>query len=183
MEGVRIEMKKSTVVLAVIASVALVGVVGAGSANAQTISQAPSATPQPWGALGMQHMRGYGSDGEGPLHDYLIAAFADALGISPSDLEARLDGGETLSAIAQDEGFSLDEFRTLFSEARQTALENAQADGVVTQAQTQSMLRLMNGTGPLGECPMWGDGDEVGGRLGGVGMFGNRGGRGGFQGQ
>jgi hypothetical protein len=185
------KMKKATVVTAVIAGVALVGVIGATgvvSAFAQTTGQDPAATPQPWGPFGVGHMWGNTAGAEGPLHDYLVAAFADALGLSTPEVEDRLAAGETLSAIAQSEGYSLDEFRALFDEVRQTAIDNAEADGVVVQDQTQSMLRLMNGTGPnadrmlgaSGECPMWGDTDDASGRLGGAGMFGNRNG-GGFQ--
>jgi hypothetical protein len=177
------KMKKTTVALAVIAGVALVGVIGAAGvvgASAQTNGQDPAATPQPWGPYGMGHMWGNAAGAEGPLHDYLVAAFADALGLSTSEVENRLAAGETLSTIAQSEGYSLDEFRALFDEVRQTAIDDAQADGVVTQEQTQSMLRLMNGTGPSGGCPMWGDTDDASGRPGGAGMSGNRGG-GGFQ--
>ncbi len=176
-------MKKTTVAMAVIAVVALVGVIGAVGvvdASAQTTGQDPAATPQPWGLFGMGHMWGNAAGAEGPLHDYLVAAFADALGLSTTEVEDRLAAGETLSAIAQAEGYSLDEFRTLFNEVRQTAIDNAQANGVVLQQQTQSMLRLMDGTGAGGECPMRGDSDDASARSSGPGMFGNRGG-GGFQ--
>lgn len=177
-------MKKTTIALAVIAGMTLVGAVGAVSAVsafAQTDGQDPTATPQPWAASGLGNMWGSAADGEGPLHDYLIAAFAEAIGIAPSELETRLADGETLSAIAQDQGLTLDEFRALFIEARQTAIENAQADGVVIQAQTQSMLRLMNGAGPNGNCLMLSDDGDVNSRIGGMGMFGNRGGGGRLQ--
>lgn len=176
-------MKKTTAVMAAIAVVALVGVVGAVgvvNASAQTTGQDPSATPQPWGMFGMGHMWANAAGAEGPLHDDLIAAFAEALGLSTTEVEDRLATGESLSAIAQSEGLSLDEFRNLFDEIHQTAFDNAQANGVLLQQHTQSMLRRMDGTGAAGECPMWGDGDDAGTRFGGPGMSGNRGG-GGFQ--
>ena len=172
-------MKKTTIALAVITGVALIGVIGAGSAVsafAQSNGQTPTATPQPSAGYGAGRMWGNIADGDGPLHDYIIAAFAEALGIDPSTLETRVASGETLSAIALDEGYTLDEFRTLFAEARQTAIENAQADGVVIQAQLQTMQRLMDGSGLNGECPMLGDASGTSARLGGMGMFGNRGG-------
>jgi hypothetical protein len=178
-EGVIEKMKKTRIALAAIAVVALVGVIGAAgivTASAQTTGQDPTVTPQPWGPSGMGHMWGNAAGAEGPLHDYLVAAFADALGLSTTDVEDRLAAGESLSAIAQAEGYSVEEFRTLFDEARQTAIDKAQADGVVLQQRAQSMLRLMDGTGPNGECPMWGDGDAANGQSGTPGMFGNRGG-------
>jgi hypothetical protein len=186
---VRNKMKKTTVALVVIAGVTLVGVIGVASVAsvyAQTTGQDPTATPDPWTALGMGHMWGNAAGAEGPLHDYIVAAFADASGLSTSEVEDRLAAGETLSTIAQDQGLSLDEFRTLMGEVRQTAIESAESDGVLTQEQTQSMLRLMNGTGPnpdrgVGandECPMWGDASDAGAHLGGMGLSGTRGGNG-----
>jgi hypothetical protein len=177
-------MKKSSITLAVIAGVAFVGTIGAisvVSANAQTAAQDPTATPQPWGMFGSGHMWGNSGDVDGPLHDYLIEAFANAIGMSPSELETRLAAGETLSAIAQAQGFTVDEFRTMIVAARQSAIEGAQADGVLTQAQAQLMLGFMNRVGESDGCPMRGDPDDATRLYGGMGMFGNRGGNGGFR--
>lgn len=187
-------MKKLILGVAVIAAVALVGAVvavSAVSAYAQTNEQDPIATPKPWPAFRPTHMWGAAAESEGPLHDNIVAAVADALGMSATDLDAKLASGETLGAIAQDEGLSLDDFRALFVEARKTAIEKAQAEGVLTQDQARWMTQFMNGVGPnpdriigtSGNCPMWGDGDadEIGGPFGGMGMSGNRLGGRGFQ--
>jgi hypothetical protein len=170
--------------------VGAIGATGAVSAHAQTDSQDPVPTSQPWEPLGMGRMWGGATGPEGPMHDYLIAAFADALGLSTSDVETRLTAGETLSSIAQGEGLSLEEFRTVLDQVRQTAVDNAKADGLVTRQRVQPTRQLKNGsasdpvgfTGANADCPMWGDSGNGESRLGGMGMFGNRG-SGGVQGQ
>jgi hypothetical protein len=186
-------MKRTTVVLAAIAGVALMGAIGAAgavTAHAQTNSLDPTATPQPWEPVGMGPMWGGASGADGPMHDDLIAAFADALGLSTSEVETRLATGETLSSIAQGEGLSLEEFRTLLDQSRQTAVDKAQAEGLVTRERVQAMRQLMDGSGSgpdglmgaNGDCPMAGETGNGGARFGGTGMFGNRG-AGGFQSQ
>lgn len=185
-------MKKSLVGLVVIAVVALVGAVGAVSAvsaYAQDNGEDPIATPPPGAPFGRMHRGWNAIDGDGPLHDDIVAAFADALGITPEDLDERLASGETLSSIAVKEGLGLDDFGALFREAKQKAIEKAQADGVLTQEQAQRMLRFMNGEGRYpdgiigsgGACPIWGDADDAGAGFGGLGMYGNRLGGGRYQ--
>jgi len=67
------------------------------------------------GRFGGGMMAGYGRQGsEGPLHEYMVAAFAPAFNLTAETLEARLDAGETLSA--------------------------AVAAGVITQEQAEFML-------------------------------------------
>jgi Spy/CpxP family protein refolding chaperone len=73
--------------------------------------------------------------GEGILHDYLIAAYAEKLDIPVADLEARLSQGETMSAIAVSSGLTVDQFQTLMVEARSQAV----ADGTLTQTQADWM--------------------------------------------
>src|SRR4030067_818038 len=57
-------------------------------------------------------------DGEGPLHDLMIAAAADVLGLETAELEVRLADGDTLYQIALEVGMSVEEFRLEWSEAR-----------------------------------------------------------------
>lgn len=71
------------------------------------------------------------ADGEtGWLHDAMVSAVADALGLPVEELEARLDGGETMLSIALDEGRTLDEARELLFDARAAAWDEAEAAGV-----------------------------------------------------
>jgi hypothetical protein len=69
------------------------------------------------------------------MHEYMEDAFAEALGISHDELEAKLDEGETMWSIAQAQGLSDDEIAQLMVDARTNALEKAVADGVLTQEQ------------------------------------------------
>ncbi len=73
--------------------------------------------------------------GQGILHDAMVRAFAEALGVTAGELETRVAAGETLAAIAADLGISAEEFPALWLEARSRALEAAVADGVITAEQ------------------------------------------------
>jgi hypothetical protein len=154
------------------------GLVAGGAAFAVFQASAQTETPMaPWGGYGQMMGGRWDGEGEGPMHDYMIAAFADALGLSADDLEARLDAGETLAAIAEAQELTPEQLEMLWLDARQQALEAAVADGVLTPAQADWMLQHMGSRGPNGGCPML-DGDEAfgfgsRGRLGGR-FFGQR---------
>jgi hypothetical protein len=106
--------------------------------------------------------------GEGLMHEYMIAAFADALNLTADEIESRLEDGETLKEIAIAQGTTEEQLPDLFTQVQQAALDQAVADGVITQVQADFMLERMNnydgeGFGPgynRGNCPMW-DGDEA----------------------
>ena len=77
--------------------------------------------------------------GEGILHDGMIAVFAEKLGISVDDLNARLDKGETMAQIAASKGLTAEQFTTLMSDARTQAIDQAIKAGTLTQAQADWM--------------------------------------------
>ncbi len=84
---------------------------------------------------------------DGLLHDEMIAVYAEKLGISVDDLNARLADGETLSQIAISEGLTIDEFIALRTEVRSQVIAAAVADGTLTQDQADWMLtRGVGGT-------------------------------------
>ncbi len=125
-----------------------------------TTGVAAAQSPQPLNAAGSNTgMRG---TGDGPLHTYMINAFAQALNITPADFEARRDAGQTAYQIAQSLGFSADQIPALLSNARTQALNAAVADGVITQQQADWMKSRAVGMGS-GIC----DGT---GRQAGMGM-------------
>jgi hypothetical protein len=146
--------------LALIA-VAVLGVAGFAYAQTQTPPDAPLfgfGMMRRNGGFGPGMMRGWGQAGYGPMHTYMVETFAEALGLTPEELQARLDDGETMYTIAQAQGLSDEEFSTLMVEARTKALEDAVADGVLTQEQADWMVQHMaqmqaSGFGP-GNCPM-----------------------------
>ncbi len=102
----------------------------------------------------------------GPLHDYMVDAMATALGITSSDFEARLAAGKTAYQIALDLGISADKIPALLSGARANALEEAVADGVITQQQADWMKTRRAG---MGLCTGTGSGPRQGGGMMGRG--------------
>ncbi len=100
------------------------------------------------------------------MHDYMIAAFAKAVGLTVEQVDTRLAKGETPKQIAETQGFTGDKLTTLANQVRQDALNQAVTDGIITQAQADRMLQFMKNSSGQGfglgffNCPMW-DGDGV----------------------
>ncbi len=143
-------------------AVAVLAIGTTGVAYAQTSSPITGIGATAMGGRGPRGGSGAGNGiaSDGILHDYMIAAYAEALDIPVADLETRLDNGETMSQIALSTGMTLDEFRTLMVDVRTQAIDQALADGVLTQAQAD-WLKLH------------GDGRMAGGQHGrGYGMRG-----------
>ncbi len=133
-------MKKSLVALAILVGVLSV-LVFAGSVFAQA-DQPGTGQGQGLFGMGWHGMMGRGAEvapGGGLLHDYMLAAYADALNLTVDELQARLDSGDRIIDIAIDQGLTLAEFRDLKTSVRQTAIDNALADGVITQEQADLM--------------------------------------------
>ena len=144
-------MKKLTVTIMVVAVVVL-ALGAAGIAYAQSSSQG-TGTGSGSGWMGGRGSRGGMSAGntnagDGILHDYMIAAYAEELNIPVADLEARVDQGETMSQIALSTGLTIDQFRTLMVEARTQAINQAVADSTLTQEQADWMSQ--RGAGQMG---------------------------------
>jgi hypothetical protein len=106
--------------------------------------------------------------GDGILHDYMIAAYAEKMNIQVADLETRLANGETMAQIAISTGLTLDEFRTLMVDVRTQAIEQALNDGVLTQAQADWMSQ--HGAGQMAGGQR---GNGFGMRGSGQGQFAN----------
>lgn len=115
---------------------------------------------------GMMGGRGYGMMGErgngmmggrggqnGPLHDDMIAALADGLGLTPEELQAQIDAGVTPYEVAQDQGLTDEQIQALFEQAHDEALAAAVEAGDITQEQADRMEQMHdqmweNGFGP-----------------------------------
>ncbi|MEA4906205.1 MAG: hypothetical protein VB089_01220 [Anaerolineaceae bacterium] len=139
-------MKKTFVILAAVLVVAL-GTTGFVSA------QAPDPQDPTPGFGWMQGMMGAGYAGMDEMHDELVQALADQLGIPVADLEQELAGGTTLWQIAENEGWTLEQFQDWMIEAHNTALDQLVADGVLTQTQADWMNSHMNQMGVYGYGP------------------------------
>jgi hypothetical protein len=150
-------MKKQFIPIMVIALLTLT-VVGIASAQAPT-------PPQPeypegyygQGMMGRWSGRGTGMWGRGfrtveptdpgsygPMHDLMLDTFAAAFDISADELGMRIDAGETMWSIAEGIGLSFEQFRDLMIEARDIALKQAVADGLISQEHYDWMLARMN---------------------------------------
>lgn len=122
------------------------GMMGNGMMRSRANNQENSACPM---ADGDEN----GAQEYGLLHDYMYQAFAQALGITPEELAARRQAGDTLWTIAQEKGLTAKQFQTMMITARTNAINQAVADGELTQAQADFMLQHMgsmmdNGYGP-----------------------------------
>ena len=96
-----------------------------------------------YGPGGMMGGRGLGQNA-GVMHDYMISAFATAVGLTVDEVNTRLTNGETLAQIAIAQGKTEADLPALWTQVRQDALNKAVADGVITQAQADVMLEHMN---------------------------------------
>lgn len=142
----RMNMKRITYGIAAFAVIAILfGSVGVVSAQSEYPPQ-PGYGP---GNRGCGPMQNNDERGAGWMHDTMIAILSEKLGVSESDLEARLDKGESMADIAADEGFSGEEFAKLMRDARGEALDQAVKDGKITQDQADWMknrgMRMMRG--------------------------------------
>jgi hypothetical protein len=103
---------------------------------------------------------------DGLLHDGMVAVYAETLGITLEDLNARLENGETMAQIASAQGLTVDQFNALMTDARLQAVDQAVQNGTLTQEQADWMNlrgagltkggRGMRGTGQgqyAADCP------------------------------
>jgi hypothetical protein len=128
-------------------AVSLVGLVVL-SIGATSIAYAQTESPQPYsnpgygpGMMGGKGRYGVGmvDGGLGLFHDALIESFADVLGLTASQLESRLESGETMWQVVEAEGISWEEYSVIMQDARSAALDQAVEDGTITQEQADFM--------------------------------------------
>lgn len=83
----------------------------------------------------------------GGVHTQVWASLADTLGLTPDELTAQFAEGQTLAQIAESQGVSQEQLAAAHLTAAMTALEQAVADGVLTQTQADQMLARMTVNG------------------------------------
>jgi len=132
---------------------------------------------------------GYGmmqGGGYGPMHTYIVEAFAAELDLTVDEANTRMLNGETMYQIAIAEGVAQDQVAAVLTKVHTAAYDKAVAAGVLTREQADWMLQRMqymfqNGYG-TGNCPMHG-GTTTNGQPGagyGPGMMRNWGGNGAY---
>ena len=90
----------------------------------------------------------------GPLHDYLWPAIAEAFGLSDEQIAAFEIVRETMQGIRTD--FSQEEFHAAMQQAMTTAIENALADGAITEEQAEDWLERVDQMQGLPRIPFGG---------------------------
>lgn len=132
----------------VIVAVVAIALTTAGFAYAQSTTRTPVAGAGtgygmgagPGGGMGRGMMGNQAAGNQdGILHDAMITVFAEKLGLSVNDLNARLANGETMAQIAASKGLTADEFTTVMTDARNQAIDQAVKEGTLTQAQADWM--------------------------------------------
>ena len=144
----------------------IIGIIGLAAALTVGVAFAQSPTPAEPGTTYGQGMMGgrggYGMMGQGsfqtrtanadygPMHEYMVGAFAEAFGISTEDLNARLASGESMWQVAESLGYSTEDFTTLRLETRAAALQQAVEAGIITPEQAEWMNERMSQMGGFG---------------------------------
>jgi hypothetical protein len=143
------KMKKTMLVLTILA-------VGIGAFAFAIPASAAQPTPvYPGGGQGGNGRGGANGSGtgvpvqqninlEGLLSDYMAEYFADFLGITTTELKAREDAGETLMQIGLSLGFTQEAIFDLMIDARVAALNQAVADGLITQEQADWLISRLD---------------------------------------
>lgn len=148
--------------------VVALGVAGFAYAQNQTPPNPSAEYPFGYGPMAGFGGHGYGMMGfgygmrawngeEGPMHEAMVTALSEALGLSVEEIESRHDAGETLWEIAEAQGLSSEEVRELILSAHDSALAEAVTNGWLTQEQAdwmdENMERMWNGNlGYGGHC-------------------------------
>ncbi|MBS3750179.1 MAG: hypothetical protein KGY39_01595 [Anaerolineales bacterium] len=118
----------------------------------------PAFPSNPVGRGPLNQSDGPRGGGDGILKEYMPIALASEFGLTLEELDTLHKEGITLWEFAQGEGLSNEEFQNKMISARQTALQEAVADGVLSQEQADWMLNRMNNFGAgnresnLGTC-------------------------------
>ena len=181
-------MKKWIIIgisLVALAALAVAGFAWAGTAYAQ--AQNPPFPGHPFGMMGQYGgygmMGGYGLAGAGdygPMHETMVDALAEALNLTPEEIQTRIDNGETPWEIAQSQGLSQEEIQQVMADAHDQALDKAVEAGLLTQEQAdwmdQHMESMWSGDfSGFGGCHSSGSGSSSSGAQFGPGMRGGRG--------
>lgn len=159
-------IKKTLIVMSVLALVVAFGAVTAGSALAQTVTPPAATTPTAPHSYGFGRGFGFGHGGSTATFD----AVAEALKLTPTELFEQLHSGKTLDEIATAQGVDIQDVTDAINAARTQDMKDriAQAvtDGTMTQAQADWLLQGLE----KGYMPMGGFGGR--GRHGGMHGFG-----------
>ncbi len=126
---------------------------GAGFAFAQTNTVNAAGLIAGYGPGGRMGGNGGMMGGRGQIHEYVEQALADKLGITKTDVETAEFSGKTMVQVATEHGIKEADVTAVLTEVHKTALAKAVTDGLLTQAQADTMLQNMTTNGfSFGNC-------------------------------
>ena len=141
---------KKTLFATLIVALLTVGIVGSVAAQAPT-PEYPGGGFGP-GMGGLMGGYGYSADGEtNPMHEAMIKAFSEKLGLSEGEINTAIEEGKTVYDLASEAGIAPEDFYGIMTEARQSAIEAGVASGFLTQEQADWMSQRQQGRGS-GAC-------------------------------
>ena len=85
---------------------------------------------------------------ERPFSDLLIAAFAAETGLTVEEVQAFKDSGMTFVEIAQDLGYLGEDLINLFDQVRDTLLDMAVSEGLISEEMAARIAERIIGFGP-----------------------------------
>lgn len=119
-------------------------------------------------------------DANGGMHTFVWNALAEKLGLTSDELSAEVNSGKTLAQIAEEKGLSRTDLVATLEAAHTDSLNQAVADGYLTQEQADGILSQMAGryewmldNAGAGYGMMGGRGGMMGGQFGSGGCHGN----------
>lgn len=132
-------MKKFLMIGTLIATL-VIGLGAAGVAYAQTATP----TAEDAASAVTQGFRGGRGDRQVQyaLREYVNTATAEAFGLTVEELDALRDEGKSLVDVAIEQNMTVADFDAKMDAARQSAVEQAVTDGVITQAQADELAAL-----------------------------------------
>jgi len=89
----------------------------------------------------------------GGMHDLVWGGLADALGLTQDELSAQIAGGQTPAQIAETHGLTQAHLAAVLETSVKAVLDQAVADGALTQAQADQMVSRMAGNYELERLP------------------------------
>lgn len=81
----------------------------------------------------------------GGMHTFIWNTLAEKLGLTSDELYAEVNNGKTIAQIAEEKGISRADLVSALETAHQESLAQAVSDGVLTQAQADTILAQMSG--------------------------------------
>jgi uncharacterized protein (DUF433 family) len=88
----------------------------------------------------------------GPIHPLMLEAIAERLDLTIEDLIDRMQAGESLKDITEDQGLSLEELEELMRETHESGIEDCR----IVEEWGDWMGEHMEGFGHHGRTPRWG---------------------------